>query len=311
MNTSYSYITTLIDGYRNYADYFVHELLSPNWHNYFYWLVGISAFVWLLELLFPWRTDQPVFRHDFWLDLFYLFFNYFLFSLIGYNALSDVGVQAFNDFLGWFGIANLVAIRVGALPVWGQLVVLFLVRDFVQWHIHRLLHRTPWMWEFHKVHHSVEQMGFAAHLRYHWMETIIYRTLEYIPLAMIGFGIQDFILVHLFTLAIGHLNHANIYLPIGPLKYVFNNPQMHLWHHAEKLPRQAHDGVNFGITLSVWDFLYRTAYVPYEGSHIKLGFQGVRQFPKTFLGQLLYPWRKPVPTGRVIPKSKLVEKVSR
>ncbi len=303
------YIKTLIDGYRGYADYFVNELLSPSWHNYFYWLVGISAFVWLLELLFPWRTNQPAFRHDFWLDLFYLFFNYFLFSLIGYNALSDVAVQALTDFLGWFGVTNLVAIRVHTLPVLGQLMVLFLVRDFVQWHIHRLLHRVPWLWSFHQVHHSVEEMGFAAHLRYHWMETIVYRTLEYIPLAMIGFGIQDFILVHLFTLVIGHLNHANLYLPIGPLKYVFNSPQMHLWHHAEQLPKHAPDGVNFGITLSVWDYLYRTAYVPYVSSHVKLGFRGIQKFPKTFLGQLVYPWRKPSiqPPVSSSPKPDLVE----
>lgn len=309
MNT---YFESLIHGYRNYAGYFVHELMSPGWHNYFYWLVGLSTLVWVLELLFPWRTDQPAFRHDFWLDLFYLFFNYFLFSLIGYHAVSDVAVKAFSDFLGLFGITNLIAIRVDALPGWAQLGVLFFVRDFVQWHIHRLLHRVPWLWEFHKVHHSVEQMGFAAHLRYHWMETIVYRTLEYLPLAMIGFGIQDFILVHLFTLAVGHLNHANLYLPIGPLKYVFNNPQMHLWHHAEALPPQSPEGVNFGVTLSIWDFLYRTAYVPYEDSHLRVGFRGISQFPKTWLGQVLYPWVRPAApratTPEPAPDAKSVER---
>jgi AraC-like DNA-binding protein len=62
------------------------------------------------------------------------------------------------------------------------MLLLFLVRDFVQWNVHRLLHRAPRLWEFHKVHHSVQQMGFAAHLRYHFMENIVYRTLEYIPL---------------------------------------------------------------------------------------------------------------------------------
>ncbi len=30
---------------------------------------------------------------------------------------------------------------------------------------HLLGHKVPILWEFHKVHHSVEQMGFAAHLR--------------------------------------------------------------------------------------------------------------------------------------------------
>ena len=56
------------------------------------------------------------------------------------------------------------------------------------------------------------------------MENIVYRTLEYIQLAMIGFGIEDFFIVHIFTVAVGHFNHSNFTLPLGPLKYIFNNP---------------------------------------------------------------------------------------
>jgi sterol desaturase/sphingolipid hydroxylase (fatty acid hydroxylase superfamily) len=287
------YIQTFLNGYSGYWNYLVNEIIHPGWPNYFYTLIGLSLLVWMLELLFPWRKDQPIFREDFWLDGFYLFFNYFLFSLVAYNAVSQVAVKAFNDFLGLFGITNLVALNVANLPGWSQLLILFVVRDFIQWNIHRLLHHSSRLWEFHKVHHSVEQMGFAAHLRYHWMETVVYRTLEYLPLAMIGFGLKEFFIVHLFTLAVGHINHANLYLPIGRLRYVYNSPQMHLWHHAEELPPHNREGVNFGLTLSVWDYLFRTAYVPYEGSHIKLGFRGVEWFPKTFFGQLLYPFRKP------------------
>lgn len=280
------------NGYAGYFNYLVNEILYPSWHNYFYWLVGLSLAIWLLEILLPWRKDQPVLRQDFFLDLFYLFFNFFLFSLIGYNALSNVGVQVFSDFLGLFGISNLIAFEIHSWPIWAQLVTLFIVRDFIQWNVHVLLHKVPWMWEFHKVHHSVEQMGFAAHLRYHWMETIIYRVFEYIPLAMIGFGIQDFFLVHIFTLAIGHLNHANLNLPLGPLRYLVNSPQMHLWHHADVLPENHPDGINYGITLSLWDYLFQTAYLPYLGNHIKLGFPGLDKFPRKLWDQLVYPWKK-------------------
>jgi sterol desaturase/sphingolipid hydroxylase (fatty acid hydroxylase superfamily) len=243
--------------------------------------------------MFPWRKNQEKVRHDFWLDAFYMFFNFFLFSLVAYNAISNVAVQAFTDFLALFGVKNLVAINVANLPGWVQLLTLFLVRDFIQWNIHRLLHKVPWMWEVHKVHHSIEEMGFAGHLRYHWMENVIYRTLEYIPLAMIGFGIQDFFIVHIFTLAIGHLNHANIYLPLGPLKYIFNSPQMHLWHHAEELPNERMNGVNFGITLSMWDYIFELNYVPKEDGNIKLGFDDMDKYPKSFWKQFTYSfWKK-------------------
>ncbi len=285
------YFDAFLGGYTGYFNYLVNEILNPNLHNYFYWLLVLSLFVWTLEILFPWRKQQGIVRHDFWMDVFYMFFNFFLFSLVAYNAISNVAVVAFNNFLSLFGIKNLVAINVASLPAWVQLLILFVVRDFIQWNIHRLLHRVPWMWEFHKVHHSVEEMGFAAHLRYHWMENVIYRTLEYIPLAMIGFGVQDFFIVHIFTLAIGHLNHANIYLPIGPLKYIFNSPQMHLWHHAEELPKGS-SGVNFGITLSIWDYLFGHAHVPQERADIKLGFSNLKIFPQTFWAQITYPWLK-------------------
>src|SRR5690554_4130830 len=220
------YIDIFISSFKGYARYVGGEVTNLHWGNYLYWLIGISLFFFALELLMPWRKDQPRIRKDFWLDGFYMFFNFFLFSLIGYNAVSDVFVQLFNDFLGLFGITNLVAIQINSFPVWAQLLTLFLVRDFIHWNVHRLLHKVPALWEFHKVHHSVEQMGFAAHLRFHWMETIVYRSIEYIPLAMIGFGIQEFLLVHLFSLAIGHFNHSNIKVPLGPFKYLFNNPQM-------------------------------------------------------------------------------------
>jgi sterol desaturase/sphingolipid hydroxylase (fatty acid hydroxylase superfamily) len=285
------YIQIIADGYFGYWDYLKNEILNPSWHNYFYWLIGLSILVWSLELIFPWRKRPTAFRKDFWLDAFYMFFNFFLFSLIVYNSLSNVFVELFKDVLGLFGIQNSVAITLSEWPIWGQFLLMLVVADFMQWNIHRLLHRSSFLWEFHKVHHSVEEMGFAAHLRYHWMETVIYKSIQYIPLAMIGFGLDDFFLLHIFTIAIGHLNHANINLTYGPLKYILNNPVMHTWHHAKKLPKGSY-GVNYGITLSIWDYLFGTAYIPNSGKDEPLGFDKIEEFPKTFWAQITYPWSR-------------------
>ncbi len=286
------YLETFIQGWQGYAHYLWQEISRPHWGNFFYWLVGISVLVYVLELLFPWRKQQSAIRKDFWLDTFYMFFNVFLFHLIVYAAVSDVVVTAFNDFLREvFGIRNLVSIQVASFPYWVQLLILFLLRDFIHWNTHRLLHRVPRLWEFHKVHHSVEEMGYAAHLRYHFMETIVYRSIEYLPLAMIGFGISDFMLVYVFTLAIGHLNHANIYLPLGPLRYILNNPQMHIWHHSKTLPEGRH-GVNYGITLSIWDYLSGSVWMPHDGRDIELGFPDIEKYPHGFLEQVVEPFKK-------------------
>ena len=105
------YIELFINGYTGYARYLWNEILHPHWGNYFYWLIAVSAFFFILELLRPWHRNQGRFRQDFWLDFFYMFFNFFLFSLIIYNAASDVFVNLFNDALALVGIRNLVAIH--------------------------------------------------------------------------------------------------------------------------------------------------------------------------------------------------------
>ena len=286
------YWNIIVNSYRGYANYLIQEILHPSWHNYFYWLIGVSLFFLALEWARPWREEQPKFRKDFWMDTFYMFFNFFLFSLLIYNAASNVVVNFFNDALAAIGIQNLLAFEVMTWPVWAHFLIGFLVRDFVQWWVHRLLHRVPFLWEFHKVHHSVAQMGFAAHLRYHWMENVVYRTLEYLPLALIGIGLRDFFMIHIFTLAVGHWNHSNFKLNIGFLKYIFNNPQMHIWHHAYDLPEERRTGVNFGITLSLWDYLFGTNYIPSDGRDIKLGFPGIEEFPKGFVGQNTHGFKK-------------------
>lgn len=288
------YLKIFLDGYYGYWNYLKSEIIYPSWHNYFWWLLGLSLVVWMLEVIFPWRKNQPLIRKDFWLDAFYMFFNFFLFSLIVYNSVSNVAVEAFNELFGVFGIQNLVAIQVNSWPVWSQFLLMLVVADFIQWNVHRLLHYVPWLWEFHKVHHSVEEMGFAAHLRYHWMETIVYKSIQYIPLAMIGFGLDDFFVLHIFTIAIGHLNHANVNITYGPLKYLLNNPIMHIWHHAKNLPSGSH-GVNYGITLSIWDYLFGTAYIPNSGKDEPLGFDHIEEFPKTFWSQITYPWTRKNP----------------
>ncbi|WP_026898071.1 sterol desaturase family protein [Daejeonella oryzae] len=281
----------IADSYSGYWNYLTNEILYPSWHNYFYWLIGISLFIWLLEIIVPWRTNQSPIRQDFWMDGFYMFFNFFLFSLIGYNALSNIGVQAFTDLLAQFGIKNISAIEVSSWPKWLQLSTMFIVADFIQWNIHRMLHRIPALWEFHKVHHSVKEMGFAAHLRFHWAETIIYKTIQYIPLSMIGFGLTDFFLIHILAISIGHLNHSNLNVNYGPLKFLLNNPKMHIWHHSKELPAGSF-GVNYGISLSIWDYIFGTAHIPGDGRDIDLGFHGDEKFPKQLTNQMLYPFRK-------------------
>lgn len=285
-----NYKEILINSYSSYFNYLKNELFSLHIENYLYGLIFISLAVFILEIAFPWRKNQPIIRKDFWLDIFYMFFNFFLLNLIVLIALSNVTEQLFNDFLSLFKLklASFQLLNLSLYPKAFSLLIFFLVSDFIQWVTHRMLHRISFFWNFHKVHHSVKQMGFAAHLRYHWMEPVIYKSMLYIPLAIIGgFTIQDVFIVHFFAITIGHLNHANLGWDYGFFKYIFNNPKMHIWHHSKKMPNKY--GMNFGITLSIWDYIFKTNYIPSDGRNIELGFEDDEKFPKDFLHQETYP----------------------
>jgi sterol desaturase/sphingolipid hydroxylase (fatty acid hydroxylase superfamily) len=170
------YLKLIKNSYSGYWNYLKNEIITINhWDNYFYGLIAISIIVWLLEIAFPWRKNQALFRKDFWLDTFYMFFNFFLLNLIILIALSNTVSQLFNDVLGIIGlsVSSFQLFDVDNLPLGLGLFIFFLISDFVQWNTHRLLHRSDVLWNFHKVHHSAKEMGFAAHLRYHWMEPIM------------------------------------------------------------------------------------------------------------------------------------------
>lgn len=289
------YFDLFKESYSGYFNYLLKEITIFHWENYFYGLIIVSLIVWGLEIAFPWRKDQKIFRTDFWLDTFYMFFNFFLLNLIVLIFLSNTAETLFNDALGLLdlNLSDFQLLDLNALPFGVGLLIFFFVSDFVQWNTHRLLHRVPFLWNFHKLHHSVKEMGFAAHLRYHWMEPVVYKSILYIPLAIIGgFEVQQVAIVHFFTLTIGHINHANLGWDYGVLKYIFNNPKMHIWHHAKELPRDHKYGVNYGLTLSIWDYLFKTSHVPHDGRDIELGFKEDEKFPTSFLKQESYPLSK-------------------
>lgn len=290
-----NYWEIFIESFGNYGGYIWREItfqVSPWYVNYFWLLTVLSIVVWSLEIIFPWRKNQPILRKDFWIDAFYMYFNFYIFKLIIFVAFSNVTASFFENLLP-NGAESLILFDTKQLPYAAQLIIFFVALDFIQWFTHVLLHRFHFLWNFHKVHHSVEQMGFAAHLRFHWMENVFYTPMKYIIMLLIGnFNPEDAFIVYYISIAIGHLNHANINLTYGPLKYIFNNPAMHIWHHAKELPENHPNGVNFGISLSIWDYIFKTAYIPSSGRDIKLGFDNIKKFPKTFFQQIIYPINK-------------------
>ena len=260
-----------------------------NTRGYFFWLLVVSAFCALLERIRPWRTNQRMLRRQFAQDLFWLFFNgHYAGVLVAYLA-------AFLFAFAMPAIDQARSVRlVATSPAWVQFLVFLIVKDFLEWCVHNLLHRIPWLWELHKVHHSIEELDWIGNFRFHWIEIVVYQGITYLPLVILGVRGSVILAIAVFSTLVGHLNHSNLNVSWGPLRYVVNSPRMHMWHHDREWPAGRRTGVNFGIVLSAWDWLFRTAYWPSREASPEqqprgLGFPGIEAFPRGLVSRFLYP----------------------
>ena len=95
------YIELFIESFLGTLNWTIRQIVFkvPNSQNYFWGLIFISSIVWGLELVFPWRKNQKIFRKDFWLDLFYMFFNFSIFSIIitgFYKVFNEISIDFLN-----------------------------------------------------------------------------------------------------------------------------------------------------------------------------------------------------------------------
>jgi sterol desaturase/sphingolipid hydroxylase (fatty acid hydroxylase superfamily) len=252
---------------------------------YVYWLAGLSALFVGIERLRPRDARQRVLRDGIGTDLVYLVFNGHFLGVLLAMASAPI-VPWVERLLERAGLRETVHLGVlSGRPAWVQFAVALVVIDLVYWTIHNLLHRVPALWEFHKVHHSIEELDWIGSFRFHWAEVVVYKSLSYVPLAMLGARVDVLFWLAVFNTAMGHFNHANLRVSIGPLRYLFNSPGMHVWHHAH--PEEA-PLCNLGITLSAWDWLFGTAFMP-AGVPRRLGFPDIERFPRTVPGQMVHP----------------------
>jgi len=250
--------------------------------------VIISLGFMLLERLIPWRKEQPMLRKGFLSDLAFILFNGYLFNRLFYVSVAATVLVYFSKSMEALGVWDTLksAIMRGQ-PLWLQFIVLFFIQDFLKWCVHNVLHRVPALWEFHKVHHSVEIMDWMGNMRYHWVEVIVYNGLLFIPLSFLGFNPHLFYWIGLIEIVIGHFNHSNVRLNIKWFGYFLNSPRFHIWHHAADDPQAINK--NFGIVLSVWDWIFGTAYMPSNRVPGQLGFAEISRYPTGFVGQSIFP----------------------
>lgn len=277
----------------------------PLYLEFYFWLLLISAVVFALERFFPWRREQEALRPGFVQDLFWMVFNTQYVSWM--LAIGAVYVVSwFNASFLHFGVPAPESLRlISRWPAWLQFGVFFLLKDFLEWNIHRGLHLVPWLWKFHRLHHSIEELDWAATFRSHWGEIVIYKILIYLPLVILGVGDKVVFAILACSLFIQELSHANLRWDWGPLRYIINSPRFHAWHHDVEV--HGRGGQNFGVNLVIWDWLLGTAHWPKDAeSPTRYGFEGMKHYPKGIWGRLWEPFlrsRKKTDSPKVEPDS--------
>ncbi|MEM9499967.1 MAG: sterol desaturase family protein, partial [Pseudomonadota bacterium] len=228
-----------------------------------------------LRFLFP----RKVWRHpSAWLDLRYFFFH----NLTGkFLALSfGAGCTALGFWLGSGGVNLIEAAGQGELSTGadigiaiGYMFIAFVVADFLGWFCHWLQHKSPLLWQFHKVHHSAEVMHPVSNFREHPIDNLFYvtvigagfglvsglamRVFGYVPSMPSLLGVPLTMLA--FNLVGYNLRHSHIWLRWpGKLSMIFPSPAHHHVHHSY---HPDHIDKNFAFMLPVWDVIFGTYHM--------------------------------------------------
>jgi sterol desaturase/sphingolipid hydroxylase (fatty acid hydroxylase superfamily) len=156
--------------------------------------------------------------------------------------------------------------------------VTLIVRGFISFSTHYLMHTVPLLWRVHRVHHLDTELDVSTTVRFHPLEFFI----QWVPgvLIVVGFGLAPWVLMfyELLDVAVTLWSHSNLRLPATlerVLRYVVVTPDLHRVHHSARKPET---NSNFGAVFPVWDLVFGTFRpVPRDGhEHMRLGLDEVR-----------------------------------
>lgn len=225
------------------------------------------------------RTEQPIFRHEFREDLLYLLISSLFVQGLAFLSLTPAMAALHHS--GW--AADFRA-AVASQPVVLQFFEIMFLTDLVQYWLHRIFHRVPFLWRFHAVHHSAQELDWLAGARMHLFEIVILRGVTVFPMYVFGFSESALYAYLFFVYLFSTLVHANLRLDFGKFEYLFVTPRFHHWHHG--IEKEAID-VNFAVHFPLLDRLFGTYYLP--DRQWPSGYGIKQEMPKGFVGQFLFP----------------------
>jgi sterol desaturase/sphingolipid hydroxylase (fatty acid hydroxylase superfamily) len=240
-----------------------------------------------LEQLIPHHEEQKMRRRHWLNDVFYLLFNGIVIKI---GLLAVVGAMMIGlDYVMPEGVG--AAVR--SQPILLQTIEVIVLADIGFYLAHRTFHAVPFLWRFHAVHHSIEEMDWLAGHRVHPVDQILTKSASYLPLFALGFSPVAIVIYAVIYQWQSVLVHSNTRIGFGPLKWIFASPKFHHWHHANE--RQAYDK-NFAGQLPFLDVIGGTLYMP-DRMPSKYGTDD--PVPHLYHEQLAYPFTAAKPLDEV------------
>lgn len=231
-----------------------------------------------LERLWPQYPEQGTFRKEWTLDVVYFMSTHLPIQILSFLVLLPV-IQA-TKYLSVPILQHLI----GRMPWFLQFFLAVVVADLAEYFIHLALHKVPFLWRFHAVHHSSKRLDWIAGSRSHFVDDTLVRGFILAPL-MLGFS-QPIILAYLIFVTIHATStHCNFRPSVKWIEKYLAMPRYHHWHHASQK-----EGIdkNFAIHFPWIDKLFGTYYYPDEWPEF-YGLDGEEISP-SFVGQTMEPF---------------------
>lgn len=259
----------------------------PSWQKLL-WIVVCLSFNWIFEAAIPLMKFEYKKLKHIGVNLVFLSMDLAINVLFG---LATVGI-----FI-WIGANNFGLLNMVELPIIVEMLIAILMLDlFAQYLIHYLLHRVPWMWRFHMIHHSDTHVDATTATRHHPGDYITREIFALVAIFLFGIPFAFYAVYRIMTVFFAYFTHANWSLPNGidkALSYVIVTPNMHKFHHHFERPWT---DTNFGNIFSFWDRMFGT--MVYDDP--KQVVYGLDILPsdkdENILYQLSVPFRKDVKT---------------
>ena len=240
-------------------------------------------------------------------DVGYFFFNIFVFgivfgwALLSYQVLSNFVI---DRLVSAFGAAQPTALP-DVVARAAITAALFLAYELGYWIDHYLSHRVPFLWEFHKVHHTASVLTPLTLFRVHPVDSVIHGNILAVVMGVTN-GAMNYLfgkttyqyaitdtnaILVLFVHAYVHLQHTHLWIPFrGVLGRILLSPAHHQVHNSSN---PVHFNKNLGSCLAVWDWLFGTLHIPArEPEKLHFGVAPADQAhadPHTIAGALLEP----------------------